>query len=214
MAALPAIMRRRRFALAAVAATAVLAAAAILETVLLVLAGGRDDPGRADLALVLGSKVERDGTPSPRLRARLDTALAWYRAGDFPDIVASGGTGVEGFDEAVVMRDYLVARGVPAAHVIVDGGGATTFASARNTAAIVRERGLRSVFVVSQGFHVPRARLALRRFGVPVVYSAHAPFFEWRDLYSAPRELAGYAAYLFRCYDVPAAPAAPPGHTS
>jgi hypothetical protein len=43
--------------------------------------------------------------------------------------------------------------------------------------------------------------MALRRFGVPVVYSAHAHFFELRDLYSSPRELVGYVSYHFRHYD-------------
>jgi uncharacterized SAM-binding protein YcdF (DUF218 family) len=60
-----------------------------------------------------------------------------------------------------------------------------------------------SVFVVSQYFHLPRARLALERFGISPVYSAHAHFFEWRDLYSSPRELAGYVRYYLRSYDYP-----------
>ena len=89
--------------------------------------------------------------------------------------------------------------------VIVDHDGATTFLSARNALRIARERNFKSVFVVSQYFHVPRTRLALQRFGVPAVYSAHAHYFELRDLYSAPREFAGYVSYLLRSYDAGAA---------
>jgi len=169
-------------------------------TMILVLAGLRDQPGQADIGLVLGSKVETDGTPSPRLRARLDKTLELYRAGAFPEVIASGGVGKEGYDEAVVMRDYLVAHGIPAEKVIVDSLGVTTYASARNTLEIIRERKLHSVFAVSQYFHLPRTRLALTRFGVPAVYSAHAPFFELRDLYSAPREFIGYLKYSVRGY--------------
>jgi len=169
-------------------------------TVVLVLVGLHDQPGQADIGLVLGSKVETDGTPSPRLRARLDKTLELYRAGAFPEVIASGGVGKEGYDEAVVMRDYLVAHGIPAEKVMVDSLGVTTYASAKNTLQIIRERKLQSVFAISQYFHLPRTRLALRRFGVPAVYSAHAPFFEWRDLYSAPREFIGYLNYSVRGY--------------
>jgi vancomycin permeability regulator SanA len=48
------------------------------------------------LALVLGSKVEQEGTPSPRLRARLDRTLELFRDGWFAFIIASGGLGKEG----------------------------------------------------------------------------------------------------------------------
>lgn len=177
----------------------------VLATAALVLAGLRDNLGKAEVALVLGSKVELDGTPSPRLRARLDRTLELYHASYFPSVIVSGGTGREGYDEAAVMRDYLVARGVPAEQVIMDSAGITTFASARNTIEIIRQRRIESVFVISQYFHVPRARLALRRFGVATIYSAHAHFFEFRDIYSSPRELAGYVSYLLRRYDSAAA---------
>ncbi|MDR3403028.1 MAG: YdcF family protein [Chthoniobacter sp.] len=181
-------------------ALGVIAGLLLLETGILVAAGLHDEMGKADAALVLGSKVERDGTPSPRLRARLDETLELYRAGYFPTIIASGGVGKEGYDEAAVMRDYLVAHGVPKDHIIVDSNGMTTFASARNTLQIARERKFGSVFVISQYFHIPRTRLALSRFGISTIYSAHAPYFEIRDFYSSPRELFGYLSYFFRSY--------------
>ncbi len=180
------------------------AALVLLSTAVLVVAGFRDNIGNADLALVPGRKVEADGTPSPRLRARLDRTLELFREGRFPAVIVSGGFGKEGFDEASVMRDYLVAHGIPDEHVILDQGGTTTFMSARNTLSIARGRKLTSVFVVTQYFHVPRTRLALRRFGFATVYSAHARHFEGRDIYSSFRELPGYLNYLFRDYDADA----------
>ena len=173
----------------------------IVATLVLVASGLRDDIAPADVALVLGSKVEPDGTPSPRLRARLDRTLELFQDRLFPAIIVSGGVGKEGFDEAVVMRNYLAAHGVPAARIILDSHGDTTFASAKNTARIAEERNFQSVFVVSQYFHIPRARLALERCHISAVHSAHAHFFEWRDLYSSARETAGYASYLLRRYD-------------
>lgn len=170
-------------------------------TLLLSLAGLRDDVGKTDVALVLGSKVELSGKPSLRLQARLDKTIELYRAGWFPLVIVSGGLGKEGFDEAVVMRDYLVTHGVPQDKVIMDNQGNTTFDSAQNAGQIMQQRHLRSVFVVSQYFHLPRSRLAVRRAGIAQVRSASPSYFELRDLYSAPRELIGYVSYLLRSFD-------------
>jgi uncharacterized SAM-binding protein YcdF (DUF218 family) len=87
---------------------------------------------------------------------------------------------------------------VPEASVHVDSGGATTHLTARNASRIMRENGWRSAMVVTQYFHVPRMRLALQRSGVAPVFSAHARYFELRDVYSIAREVVGYGAYLLR----------------
>ncbi len=139
-----------------------------------------------------------NGRPSARLQARLDRTVELYRAGSFPWIIASGGVGREGFDEAVVMRDYLVAQGLPPDHIILDSHGDTTFASAQNTRAIMKERRFTGVVVISQYFHLPRSRLTLQRCGLSPIYTAHARHFEWRDIYSSLRETAGWLEYSFR----------------
>lgn len=189
---------RKYFRLALLASAGVWAAAAGA----LVWDGLHDELTPADLGLVLGNTVYPDGTPSPRLAARLDRTLELYRQGTFPLILVSGAVGKEGHDEALVMRDYLVSRGVPSSQVLVDSAGRTTFASAKNTRSLMDQRQIHRVLVVSQYFHVPRAKLALRRFGISAVYSAHARFFEARDLYSIPRELVGFLRYAWRTYDL------------
>lgn len=153
------------------------------------------------MALVLGSKVELDGTPSPRLRARLDKAVQLYKAGNFPRILVSGGIGKEGYDEAAVMATYLEREGIPRDAILEDNSGNTTYDSARRIASLAAENSLRSVFVVSQYFHIPRARLALQKFGIETVFHAHAEYVEWfREPYSITRELAGCVTYHFKKY--------------
>jgi uncharacterized SAM-binding protein YcdF (DUF218 family) len=175
------------------------------------LAGLWDDVRRADVCVVLGNTVGRDGRPSDRLRARLDKAVELYRAGMFPEVIVSGGVGEEGFDEATVMKQYLVENGIPERRVHTDGRGLDTFETARNARAEMAARGWRSALVVSQYFHVPRCRLALRGAGVGNVSPAHASYFESRDLYSTGREVFAYAYYLMRSYEeVPAASEAEP----
>ena len=167
-------------------------------TIALVWDGLHDDVAPADLGVVFGNTVLPDGLPSPRLATRLNRTLELFQHGAFPLILVSGARGEEGFDEAVVMRDYLIARGVPSAKIVVDRQGFTTFATATNTVSLLRERNLRSAMVVTQYFHISRAKLALRRAGVTTVYSAHADLFTLRDLYSIPRELVGYVSYLLK----------------
>jgi vancomycin permeability regulator SanA len=166
-------------------------------------AGMADDLRPTDVGVVLGSKVELSGRPSARLAARLDRGASLYADGVVKQLIVSGGTGVEGFDEAAVMRDYLVGKGVPAGAIIVDSAGATTDDTARNCASLMRARGFRSVTVISQYFHIPRTRLALRSYGVATIGSAHARFFELRDLYSIAREIAALPAYWLKSQPQP-----------
>lgn len=188
-------MIRNRFLRAVAIAAAVAFTTLLLASTALVVQGMSDDIHEADVAVVLGNTVNPDGTPSHRLAARLDRALELHQRGMFKSIIVSGGLGREGFDEAVVMRDYLTKRGVAIDNIIVDSLGLTTAATAQNTAAIVRAHHWSSVLVVSQYFHIPRCRLALSQAGVNPVYAAHAHYFELRDLYSIAREVIGYAAY-------------------
>lgn len=178
--------------------TSIPVAGILIALVLLISSGLKDQVGKADVALVLGNMVNTDGTPSPRLRARLDKTLELYRSGYFPTIIVSGGIGIEGYDEAQVMRDYLVSLGVSADHIVMDNKGINTSESAKNTLEIIRESNQKSVFVITQYFHVPRARLTLARLGISPIYSAHADFFEWRDIYSSLREVVGYISYALR----------------
>jgi len=169
---------------------------------LIVWDGVRDDLHQADVGVVLGNKVEPDGRPSNRLKARLDLTVELYRSKFFPAILVSGGVGKEGFDEAVVMRDYLVECGIPSQSILLDSKGINTAATAENTQALSKECHWHSALVITQYFHVSRSVLAMRRAGIPSVYSAGAKYFEWRDLYSIPRELAGYVAHWFKSFDV------------
>lgn len=164
---------------------------------LIVADGLTDETPPSDVAVVLGSKVNPDGTVSPRLAARLGRALELHRAGTVPVILVSGGTGKEGVPEGTAMKAWLVARGVPGGAVIVDDAGVDTGATARNAAAIMQARGYDSAIVVSQYFHIARTKLAFRKQGL-AVGGAHPAYFEVRDLYSIAREVPGYASYLLR----------------
>lgn len=160
-----------------------------------VAAGLNDHVAHGDLIVVPGNTVAQDGTPSPRLKARLDAALRVFQQGSAPLIFVSGGTGKEGFDEAISMSNYLLANGVPATAIVIDSLGINTAATAKNVAHYMRTKQLKSALVATQYFHVPRTALALRHEGVQVVGSVHARHFEMRDLYSTLRETIAFAVY-------------------
>lgn len=186
---LPARLRR---VLVALLALTLLAAAALAATGLLT----RARP--ADVAIVLGNTVLPTGQPSARLAARLDRAYDCYAAMQCRLVFVSGGVDPAGADEAAVMRDYLIARGVPAEHIVTDSAGDNSWATALHASAYMREHGYTRALVVTQYFHVPRTVLALRRHGVADVSGGYPQFFEWRDLYSIFRELPAVAWYGLR----------------
>ncbi|MBL9100008.1 MAG: YdcF family protein [Myxococcales bacterium] len=169
--------------------------------------GCTDEGADADLAVVLGNQVGRDGVPSPRLQRRLERALELWRAGKVARVIVSGGQDPGSPHEADVMRAWLIDRGVPAGLVVADRDGVNTHATARFTRDYMQAHGLTSVVAVSQFYHLSRCKLALRMFGAPGVSAAHAALeFEARDPWSMLRELVGYYAYLGEDYGAPTPP--------
>lgn len=171
----------------------------IVHVAISIIDGLADRIEKADVAVVLGNKVELDGTPSLRLKSRLDKGAQLYRTGYVNKIFVSGGVGVEGYDEAVVMKQYLVENGIPSTAIITDSDGNNTYLTARNLTVYMQKEKLNSAIVVSQYYHISRTKLILKKFGISTVYSAHARLFpELGDLLSVPREFFAFYSYLFK----------------
>jgi uncharacterized SAM-binding protein YcdF (DUF218 family) len=177
---------------------AILAALFSVACGLIVADGLRDRPGRADVIVVLGSLVGPDGTPTAGLAARLDRGLGAWQSGLAPRIIVSGGVDRSGFNEAPVMRHYLLERGVPDACIVVDPRGQNTWLTARNARAWMDAHALRRVLVVSEYYHLPRCRLAFARHGLPGVFALHARHVELLDLYATAREVPALVKYALR----------------
>jgi uncharacterized SAM-binding protein YcdF (DUF218 family) len=176
----------------------------IVHTAISVIIGTRDDIARADTIIVFGNKVEEEtGEPSKRLKARLDRALALYNEGIAPYVIVSGGFGKEGYDEAVVMRDYLIGKDVPESSILMDRDGNNSYLTAKNCAAIMQQQASTRAILVTQYYHVPRARMAFRRFGISDLGHACARMGpEAREPFALAREFCAYYYYLIREYEV------------
>ncbi len=170
----------------------------LLGSLAIAVDGQFDNLHAADLAVVLGSKVNVDGRPSDGLKARLDHTVELYQQGYCRFIFVSGSHGREGYDEPVVMHRYLEEQGVPNAIIFEDNAGNNTWATAQNTALFLKAHDLKSVLIISEYFHVPRCRLAFARFGIRTIYWSHAHLWARRNFYSLPREVVGYVGYYFR----------------
>jgi vancomycin permeability regulator SanA len=168
--------------------------------------GLNDDLGGADIGIVLGNKVENDGRPSNRLKSRLDRAYELYTGKYIKLLVVSGGVDPGGFNEAEVMKNYLIAKGVPGSGIIMDLQGANTIKTAINTKELLRKHNYKSVMIITQYYHISRTRLAFAKAGIGNVYSAHARIFEFRDLYSLFREFFAYYKYLLCMWGMPTGP--------
>ena len=155
---------------------------------------------KADLIVILGTKVDTTGIPSLRLQKRLNEGLELYKQGLSGKIMVSGGIGIEGFDEAEVMAEYLIQRGIDSANVFRDSLGINTFASATNCKQILQTEKIESVIIVSQYFHLFRSKIGFQKMGISKVSAQGPAYFEWRDFYSITREIAGMYYYLVREY--------------
>ncbi|MDF9411897.1 YdcF family protein [Brevibacillus laterosporus] len=168
----------------------------VMHVLITSLDGLFDEKQQVDLAVILGNKVENDGRPSDRLRYRLNKAVDLYNQGYFKYVLVSGGVGKEGFDEAQIMKQYLVQKNIPSDKIITDSMGLNTIMTAQNTRKISEDMEIKSVMVITQFYHISRTKLAFYKLGFEDVYSSHAEYFELRDFYSLFREFFAYYKYL------------------
>ncbi|MFH6957451.1 YdcF family protein [Flavobacterium aquidurense] len=162
------------------------------HTIYITIDGLHDNEKNADIAVILGNKVNEDGTLSERLEKRLECGLNLYRKHRVKKIIVSGGLGKEGFYEGDKMRDFLIANKVPDTAIIVDNLGNNTRATVINTIKLKDSLDFKSIIVVSQYYHVTRTKMLFRKQGFKNVASVSPNYFEIKDLYSILREFVGY----------------------
>ena len=114
-------------------------------------------PSDYDAIIVLGAQVKPDGEASVQLRSRLDKALEMYQQSPCVVVVCGAQGGVEPRPEAEVMRDLLIADGIPAEQIYMDTKSTDTRQNMNNAKAILDELGLAKALVVTSDYHLPRA---------------------------------------------------------
>ena len=159
--------------------------------------GLRDDGSSADIAVVLGNKVNEDGSLSVRLMERLNCAIALQRVGRIKKVIVSGGLGKEGYYEANKMREFLLYQGdFPDSCIIIDNKGDNTLLTVKNTLALQGQLHFDKLIVISQYYHLTRTKMLFGKEGFNNVSGVSPKYFEWRDIYSLIREFFAFCREL------------------
>jgi uncharacterized SAM-binding protein YcdF (DUF218 family) len=170
--------RRRRWkpiwrVIAAVLAAAILYVAFSLAQV--VYAARLVQDRRVQAIVVLGA-AQYNGVPSPDLASRLSHALVLWRRHLAPVIVVTGGKEPgDVYTEAAAGAMYLAARGVPQADIVRVVQGRDTWQSFTAVEAVLDQRHISRVLLVSDPFHDERIRLMAGDVGLtPYVSPTHS----------------------------------------
>ncbi|UQB68207.1 YdcF family protein [Epilithonimonas zeae] len=164
----------------------------LIHSIYMTIDGLNDKHQNADVAVVLGNKINGDGTLSERLKARLDKSIELYNQQRVKTIIVSGGLGKEGFWEANKMQEYLIGNKIPKEKILVDNYGNDTEKTVENTLRMMDSLKFKSAISVSQYFHQTRTKKLFRNKGFKNIESASPDYFEMRDFYSILREFVAY----------------------
>ena len=177
------------------------------------LAAVDDAREKADAIVILGAPIRADGTLSPQADERVRVGVDLYRAGLAEVIAVVGGHCPRGHDdtpaEAEGMARLVRALGVPERALRVDRLSTSTVTNAARAAAILLPEGRRRVWLVTQPFHLRRARFHFRRAG----FEPHGWHIDASIQYRRPdlalrwigREYAAWALALARAAAAPSA---------
>jgi uncharacterized SAM-binding protein YcdF (DUF218 family) len=157
-----------------------------------------DETRSADAIVVFGA-AEYAGHPSPVYRARLDHAYTLFEQGLAPVIITTGGSGKDvKFSEGQVGRDYLAKRGVPDVNLIAETQAGDTEQSAERVAVIFDANSWKTAILVSDAYHLYRAKRMMEREGIKVSISPRpgsVPKTFWGRWLAALRETVSYTLY-------------------
>ncbi|MCO6009072.1 YdcF family protein [Actinoallomurus purpureus] len=104
-----------------------------------------------------------NGRPSRMLVERLRLGADLYRRGKIQVLLVTGDNSRKDYDEPSVMRDFLVAQGVPRPRIVLDYAGFDTWDSCARAKRIF---GVDRAILVTQDFHLPRAVTLCRAAGI------------------------------------------------
>jgi SanA protein len=114
-------------------------------------------------AIVFGAGLQRDGSPSPVLRDRVQTAADLYFAGKVEKLLMSGDNRFIDYNEPGAMQAYAISLGVPEDAIVLDYAGRRTYDTCYRAKYIF---GLEEAILVTQKYHMPRALITCNSIGI------------------------------------------------
>lgn len=142
---------------------------------------GLSPTGQEKTMVVLGAGLRGDA-PSRLLRERLDKAWEYYAEHPELTIVVTGGQGRDELrPEGAAMRDYLIAKGVPAEKILSEEKSTSTEENFAFSRQLMEQAGLdvqAPILLVTNDFHCYRGKQYAEMAGFTGVsaLAAHTPF--------------------------------------
>lgn len=125
------------------------------------------------VGIVLGGGFEYDNDRERlsirRGGDRLWCALQLYHLGKIDYILLSGKSGSlidTGLDESNQLKAVLVQNGVPEDKILVDSESRNTYENAVNSVALLEEKGMEDVLLITSALHMRRARAVFANQGI------------------------------------------------
>ncbi|MCR4632628.1 MAG: YdcF family protein [Erysipelotrichaceae bacterium] len=150
-----------------------------------------------DYMIVLGCGMNRDGTPTPLLRGRIDAALDFYHkqkeaSGKALKFVPSGGQGPdEIISESECMARYLLSKGIKEEEILREDKSTNTYENmSYSKELILNENKEAKISFATSKFHILRAGLFARRVKMRATgIGASTKWYFWPN--AAVREFIG-----------------------
>lgn len=115
------------------------------------------------VVMILGAGLQENGEPLPLLQDRLIAGVRIYRAGKAKMILLTGDNGRFHQNEISAMHKFLLDQGISERSILVDGEGYRTYESCRRAKDVF---GITEAILVTQQFHLVRARYLCERLGI------------------------------------------------
>jgi uncharacterized SAM-binding protein YcdF (DUF218 family) len=137
--------------------------------------GATDRTEEADIIIVLGAGLRRDGRPAWALTRRAERAAVLWVDGIAPMVLCTGAQ-AEGHprSEADGCREVLMRQGVPESVILMEENSRSTEENALYSNQILSERGLSSAVLVSDSYHMLRSEWIFRDIGI-TAYTSPVP---------------------------------------
>lgn len=155
--------------------------------------GTVDESESADVIIVLGAGLSRSGRPGWALTRRSSHGAELWHQGFASNIICTGGYGEnQTRSEADACREVLNRRGVPSSVIVLEERSRSTEENAMYSKEIMQDNGWQTALIVSDSYHVFRARYIFSHESIDVSLSpVSAELIEGRPtyIYSMLREI-------------------------
>jgi SanA protein len=114
--------------------------------------------------VILGAGIRNNEIPTEILKLRLNSGTEVYNQTG-QKIIVTGDNSLEWHNEPRVMKNYLIKNGIKSSDIVEDFGGRRTMDSCYRVKTFFKAS---KIILVTQAFHMPRARFLCESVGLEV----------------------------------------------